>query len=567
MMRKCLGALAGVGVFSLASAAFAAISDSSHARLGVAQAVGQVRYSAFCGGLDLAADGYSVRGDMAAGRFSFRTPDRASEWVELAVAASVDGRDLGPWSLVGGETRQSAAASYLVVYTNSSSARAELEFLPSKAVFRLSFGAGAIGPVRAVTLGTGSRTDSDYVFDPSFDRQPYHEFPVGVARRIYPGLASPPPWVFSYRKEGRRGCWSAALEPDAAKINFNGVRHGGCAGGRLAGWTVHYPVCRALEGPRFETPPMALRFGDEDFFGALTRHVADLKAEGRMRVPARRLPDWHSRTIACTWRFQRGPVRRDKADEATTEAFVKMLEDAGIDFGTLIIDDFWGAEHGIWEADPKKWRDMRGFVDRQHAKGRRVLLWVCTDGEGLPANERMDAYNWNLDSVAFQARLKAAARRMLSPEPGCYDADGVKFDFTSTAPAAYGDAKDVGCGYLLRRFEMLSAALMAVKPDAILDYQCCNPYFTHTLTMLRLNDYFGAPEHGLDEMRLRARMARICATGALVDTDHIGFGGFSYRGGYDFFRHAHELGVPSLYLRPEDLEDRELLESIRGERR
>ena len=527
------------------------------------QTSGQVRYSAFCGGLDLAGDGYSVRGDMKAGCFSFRTPDRASEWVELAVAAAVDGRDIGPWTLVGGETLQSSAASYLVAYTNASSARAELEFFPSKAVFRLSFETRGWEPVREVALGRGSRTDSDYLFDPSFGSQPYHEFPLAVERRIYPGLASPPPWLFSYRKEGRRGCWSAALEPDAGKINFNGVRHGGCSDGRLAGWSVHYPVCKALETPRFETPPLVLRFGDEDFLGALSRHVADLKAEGKMRVPERRLPDWHSRTIACTWRFQRGPVRRDKADEATAEAFVKMLEDAGIDFGTLIIDDFWGTKHGIWEADPKKWRDLRGFVDRQHAKGRHVLLWVCTNGDGLPDEERVDDYNWNLDSPAFQARLKAAARRMLSSEPGCYDADGVKFDFTSTSPAAYGDAKDVGCGYLLRRFEMLTDALLAVKPDALLDYQCCNPYFSHTLTMLRLNDYFGVPEHGLGEMRLRARMARICAPGALIDTDHISFREFSYRGGYDFFRHAHELGVPSLYLNQEDIGDRELLDIIR----
>ena len=78
-----------------------------------------------------------------------------------------------------------------------------------------------------------------------------------------------------------------------------------------------------------------------------------------------------------------------------------------------------------------------------------------------------------------------------------------------------------------------------------------------------LNDYFGVPEHGLDEMRLRARMARICAPGALVDTDHIGFGDFSYRGGYEFFRRACELGVPSLYLNHEDLKDREFLDILR----
>ena len=527
-----------------------------------AWADGNVRYSAFCGGLDLAGDGYRVRGDMKAGRFSFRTSDGSREWVDFAVAAAVNGRGLGPLTLVNGETESRSVETFTLVYTNAS-AHAELVFLPTKAVFRLTLSASAAtAPVRTLTLGGGSRTDSDYLFDPSVDRQPGHEFPTAVTRTIQPGLASPPPWVFSYGKEGRAGCWSVALEPARERINFNAFRHESDVAARTLGWTVTYPVCAALAG-ELRAPPLVLRFGDADFFAALGRHVEDLKAEGKMIVPARKLPDWHRRTLACTWRFQREEPRTEQANEVQCEKFVKMLEDAGIDFGTLIIDDFWGRERGLWEADSKKWKSLRGFIDRQHAKGRHVLLWVCTDGTGLPADERQGGLNWNLESPAFQARLKASARRLLSDEPGCYDADGVKFDFTSTSPADYGTCRDVGCGYLLKRFEMLSAALLAVKPTAILDYQCTNPYFTHTLTMLRLNDYFGVPEHGFREMRTRAQIARICAPGALIDTDHIGYSDYSYKGGEEFFRRAHELGVPSLYLCPKDLEDDELVEILR----
>lgn len=521
---------------------------------------GSVRYSAFCGGLDLAGEGYRVRGDMKAGRFSFLTPDGRHQWVEFTVAAAVNGHSFGSFALMNDETNLGTLDSYTLVYTNGS-ARAELAFLPTKAVFRLAFPSGRTKePVRTVTLGGGSRTDSDYLFDPSVGRQPGHEFPASVTRTILPGLASPPPWVFSYRKEGREGCWSAALEPAREWIDFNAFRHEAGDGGM--GWTVTYPVCSALEGA-VVTPPLVLRFGDADFFAALARHVEDLKAEGKMIVPERKLPDWHGRTLACTWRFQREEPRTDQANEEQCEKFVKMLEDAGIDFGTLIIDDFWGCEHGLWEADPKKWRSLRGFIDRQHAKGRHVLLWVCTDGTGLPDEELQGGRNWNLESAAFQARLRASARRLLSDEPGCYNADGVKFDFTSTSPADYGKCRDVGCGYLLRRFEMLSEALLAVKPTAILDYQCTNPYFTHTLTMLRLNDYFGIPEHGFGEMRTRSRIARICAPGALIDTDHISYGDHSYAGGEEFFRRAHELGVPSLYLCPKDLENGELVAILR----
>ncbi len=153
---------------------------------------------------------------------------------------------------------------------------------------------------------------------------------------------------------------------------------------------------------------------------------------------------------------------------------------------------------------------------------------------------------------------------MLSADPGCYNADGVKFDFTSSY---VGDCRgrglrNVGCGFIRERFRVLSEAFLAVKPEAILDFQCTNPYFTHTLTMLRLNDYFGVPEHGLAEMRLRAPIARLCAPGALIDTDHISFSEFSYEGGLDFFRKCTEFGVPSLYLGPSDVRNGALLEIL-----
>ena len=523
----------------------------------------EVAFSAFCGNLDLSANGYRVFGDIGKGRFSFRPERNGSvQWFELAVSAAIDGTEALPFALAdGGETRSGSAKEYVLVYTNAN-ASAELVFRPDTAVLSFVFSPPFVLPVRSVILAAGSRTDSDYVFDPSVGRLPGHEFPIENPRRIYPGLASPPPWIFSYRKEGRDACWSVAFEPQPNKIEFNGVRHVPCDGGRGIAWAVNYPECKAIER-QFSVPPLVFRFGDDDFFAALERHVADLQTEGKMRVPERRLPSWHSRTIACTWRYQRRPQPQQKADEANTEAYVKMLEDNGIDFGTLIIDDFWGKEHGIWEADSAKWRDLRGFIDRQHAKGRRILLWVCTDASGLPEEERL-GLNWKLESPAFKARLKRAAHRMLSNDEGCYNADGVKFDFTSTSPADYGDATDVGCGYIRKRFEMLTEALLSVKPSAILDYQCYNPYFTHTLTMLRLNDYFGVPKHGFEEMSIRARIAKICAPGALIDTDHVSFAEYSYRGGEEFFRRAHELGVPSLYLNENDLKDTQLLELIKS---
>ena len=514
-----------------------------------------VRYSMFRGGLDLIGEDYCVRGDAPNGLFSIRTLTGDVEWVELHVRAQVNGRDIPQFVLSDSKTEIAEAEQYQLVYTNDV-ALARLVFRPDSVV--LSFVVHRPEPVviDKIALGIDQRTDSDYVFDPTIDHQPYHEFPLDVTRSISPGLASPPPWLFAYRKEGRKGCWSAALEPVPSGIDFSDFNHVPQSRGRV-GWEITYWNVPARSG-ELTVPPIVLRFGDADFFAALQRHVNGLGKDGKMRKPIRRIPDWHRGTIACTWRYQQEKPRNEQATEANCEAFVKMLEDNNVQFGTLIIDDFWGKEHWVWEADPRKWNDLRGFIDRQHAKGRHVLLWICTDGEGLPDEERIEG-QWNLDSTAFQERLRAAARRMLSAEAGCYNADGVKFDFTCTYPSGDVRQRDFGCGYILRRYEMLTAALLAVKPEAILDYQCYNPYFTHTLTMLRLNDYFGAPEHGFNEMRMRAKIASICAPGALIDTDHVSYRDFPYRGAYEFFRRQHELGVPSIYLMPADLADRDLM--------
>ena len=515
----------------------------------------EVSYSLFSDSLDLRGLDYRVQGAVREGRFSFRPLEGSPEWVELAVSASVDGRPLPPFAPVDGATDMRAAPSFTLVYTNAA-ARAELTFRPTSTELALRIFRPESRALRTVEVACGSASDATQVFDPSVRHASYHEFPVRAPRSIEPGIASPPPWLFSYRRDGRPGCWSVALEPQPDVLGFLSFGHVP-AGSQGVAWEIGYPE-RSPESGDLVVPPLVFRFGDADFFAALQRHVDDLRSAGKMKVPVRRPPAWHTNTLACTWRYQREKPRREQATEANAEAYVKMLEDNGISFGTLIIDDFWGRDHGVLEADPRKWKDLRGFIDRQHAKGRHVLLWICPEGVGLPDDEQVDQ-QWNIENPAFVRRLKESLHRLLSSDPGCYDADGLKFDFTAGYPEDFGTLRKAGCDYLRRRFEMVTDFCLAVKPDALLDYQCYNPYFTHTLTMLRLNDYFGAPENGLGEMKVRARIASICAPGAPIDTDHIGYRAFSYRGTLPFFRRQADLGVRSLYLAPDDLKDPELL--------
>lgn len=170
----------------------------------------------------------------------------------------------------------------------------------------------------------------------------------------------------------------------------------------------------------------------------------------------------------------------------------------------------------------------------------------------------------NLDSPAWRQRLRDDAHRMLSADPGCYNADGIKYDFTALLPQKPGCCSVCGVGYLRERFRLVYEAMTAVKPEALILCQSVNPYFTPWQSMIRLNDFTALPCHGLEEMRIRSRIAQASGYGLPVDPDHVSFGAFSYRGGYDFFREMESLGIVSLYLNREDLADPEFREILRA---
>ena len=63
------------------------------------------------------------------------------------------------------------------------------------------------------------------------------------------------------------------------------------------------------------------------------------------------------------------------ATQSNYKHFLRILEQKRMFPGTIIIDDKWQRTYGSPEPDIGKWVDMRGFIDRQHTQGRRVLLW------------------------------------------------------------------------------------------------------------------------------------------------------------------------------------------------
>lgn len=63
-------------------------------------------------------------------------------------------------------------------------------------------------------------------------------------------------------------------------------------------------------------------------------------------------------------------------NEADILAYAQSMLDHGLPPGVLMIDDTWQTNYGVWDFDPKKFRDPKGMCDRLHAMGFKVLVWV-----------------------------------------------------------------------------------------------------------------------------------------------------------------------------------------------
>lgn len=57
-------------------------------------------------------------------------------------------------------------------------------------------------------------------------------------------------------------------------------------------------------------------------------------------------------------------------------AYAEAIIENGYEPGILIIDEGWHTRYGVWEFDFAKFPDPKGMVDKLHAMGFTVMLWV-----------------------------------------------------------------------------------------------------------------------------------------------------------------------------------------------
>ena len=240
-----------------------------------------------------------------------------------------------------------------------------------------------------------------------------------------------------------------------------------------------------------------------------------------------------------------------QATQANYERFLAALDRHGLDPGTVVVDDGWQTSYGSNDVHRGRWPDLPGFIAAQHARGRRVLLWLkAWDPTGVPAeacvvDSERGPVAVDPASPAYQALLRDQVRRLLRE----YGADGFKIDFTHRAPRGrhLRHAGPWGVELLRTLLAVVHDAAAEVRPDALIVAHAANPYFHDVVNVLRLNDVPIVPgqERFVDAMRHRARVARAAGPGWAIDTDN--WPAPSKAAWRAYLEEQPLLGVPALY--------------------
>jgi hypothetical protein len=369
---------------------------------------------------------------------------------------------------------------------------------------------------------------------------------------------------FAFGKTPNRRWIGAGLVVNRGSYNFSDFEYRGGKSFRLCLRYYGYTKVRR----RFESPHLLFTFGrtGEEAVG---RYVEWLAKNGYVELQSRRQPTWWRGPIVCGWGEQcyqsdffnlKGPKDRPEeksgpmyANQANYEQFVRILQRQRLPYRLLIIDDKWQSERGLPAPDRGKWPDLRGFIDRMHRNGKRVVLWwglftgegvlpeMCIVREGKKLSE-------DPTHPEFQRKLKRAIRFMLSSSRGSLNADGFKIDFTANIPSGYGCrmyGSIWGIELLKCYLDLIYSTAKRVKNDALIIAHAANPYFAPVIDMLRLNDICNARRTIVAKMLFRARMATLANPYWLIDMDNWPCP--SLKAWREYMRVQPRHGVPSLY--------------------
>ena len=370
---------------------------------------------------------------------------------------------------------------------------------------------------------------------------------------------TPPPFCFAMQLQ--EGWLSLGVETGPGQNRFTEYGyHGKPSAFHLS---LAYDGQTSVKGT-YRLPAIGFDFVDEEY-QALEAHVqalSRLQPRSRLSRKEKVTPAWWRTPIFCGWGAQShlasvgGGRIPDYARQELYEDFLSSLEAENVDPGIVVLDDKWQSTYGENCADESKWPDLQRFITRQHARGRKVLLWLkAWDPEGLPLEECITnaagvPIACDPSNPAYERRLRAAVRQMISPRG--YGADGFKIDFTARIPAGPGlrlHGNTWGLELMHLYLGILHSEAKRVKRDALIMTHTPHPYLADVVDMIRLNDvnHGGGTRRAINpSMAHRARVAAIACPQLTIDTDNWPMPNKAAWRAY--MRLQSDLGVPSLYF-------------------
>jgi hypothetical protein len=321
-------------------------------------------------------------------------------------------------------------------------------------------------------------------------------------------------------------------------------------------------------------PPLAL----------LARGLKRLYPAASSATP--RKPDWWYRPIfdggeqvsTALYLEGVGPEHRCKAycTQGLYERWLRRLEVADVPIGTVCIDVGW-SRGGVWTPNPYQWPNLRQFIDDQHRKGRKVLLWIALwFREGLPDEWCIRRGRTCLladpTNSRYRAFLRKQVARLVSRGKDGFDADGFKIDMLQFVPSerdvvgvSYWGSQSMvhleqdrrrmtlsdpsagwGCELLHLLQKQIYVAAKSQKPDCLISSSTVHPYFHDTFDIVRLHDTNAMKPDIFTVMKARADLARAVLPNHLIDTDNWIHS--DYNQWLDYTLRSHEIGVPCIFF-------------------
>ena len=364
------------------------------------------------------------------------------------------------------------------------------------------------------------------------------------------GLFAPPPLFLAFEKGG---VWaSVGLGEKPGMYQFNALEYSGSKYAGASFWVNYLGYQTAANG--FRSPTVAIHFGYSEY-GTLAKYIAWIAAKGFGTESRFRNAAWHYRPIFCGWaeQTQEAAARKIEAHDLATqtdyERWIGIVEGRGLPVGTIVIDDKWQKQYGTFDVDQRKWPDMQGFIARQHARGRHVLLWVpAFHREGLPEDLCVTMGNaaiaGDASNPAYEEFLRGKIRHLVAD----LGVDGFKEDWiggVSRSANLRMHAPLFGIEFV-RRFQfILHDEAHKWRPDALIETQTPNPLFRESSDVLRLNDIWYGARNVTEMMTRRARIAKI-AGWDLVDCDNAS--STNLEEWWNYMLRQPSIGIPALYF-------------------